>query len=101
MATECNSAQSDLQAAQRLLQGAPRTGEVEAQKARVAEGGPGRQRHACLQTGPYGIRVIEPAHIQPGQVGGLDVRHRDAWQRLGDEALDHVCLLYTSDAADD
>src|SRR5665647_1119068 len=67
------SAERDLQEALRRLQGAARAGEVEAQEARVAEGGPRRQRHAGAQAGLGRVRQLEATDVQPGQVRGLHV----------------------------
>ena len=38
------------------------------------------------------VREPELAHVEPGQVGGLDVRHAHARQPRGHEALEQVAV---------
>ena len=80
------------EAAQRLVQRLPAAAEVEAEEGRVAEGGPGRQRH------PGGAarrrRVLQPegAHVEPGQIRRLHVRHAHPRELCGDERLERVAV---------
>jgi hypothetical protein len=56
--------------------------EIEAHEAGRAELDPGGQRHAVVQEVPVRIFEAERTAIDPGQVGGLDVRHRQAQRGL-------------------
>ncbi len=77
---------------QRLVQRRPRAGEVEPQVAGRAEVGAVGERDAGATADRGRVVEPEPADVEPGEVGRLDVRHRHARERRADEALERVAV---------